>query len=70
LRQRRYLDGPLIVILTQIGAVNSAVLSSVALGLLDAHLGHCVFHAVAAGGDEAGAKFAESSAAIARLVRS
>lgn len=56
-------------ILTQISAVNSA-LQSVALGLLDEHLGHCVTHAVAAGGSEADAKLAEASAAIARLVRS
>jgi DNA-binding FrmR family transcriptional regulator len=56
-------------VLTQISAVNSA-LQSVALGLLDEHLGHCVSHAVAAGGEEADAKLAEASAAIARLVRS
>lgn len=56
-------------VLTQISAVNSA-LQSVALGLLDEHLGHCVSHAVAAGGAEADAKLAEASAAIARLVRS
>ena len=56
-------------VLTQISAVNSA-LQSVALGLLDEHLGHCVSHAVAAGGDEADRKLAEASAAIARLVRS
>src|ERR1041384_8081416 len=56
-------------ILTQISAVNSA-LQSVALGLLDEHLGHCVTQAVAEGGDEAEAKLAEASAAIARLVRS
>jgi DNA-binding FrmR family transcriptional regulator len=42
----------------------------VALGLLDEHLGHCVTQAVAEGGDEADAKLAEASAAIARLVRS
>jgi len=56
-------------ILTQISAVNSA-LQSVALGLLDEHLGHCVTQAVAEGGDQADAKLAEASAAIARLVRS
>lgn len=56
-------------VLTQISAVNSA-LQSVALGLLDEHLGHCVSHAVAEGGTEAEAKLAEASAAIARLVRS
>jgi len=56
-------------ILTQISAVNSA-LQSVALGLLDEHLNHCVSHAVAEGGEEADKKLAEASAAIARLVRS
>jgi CsoR family transcriptional regulator, copper-sensing transcriptional repressor len=56
-------------ILTQVSAVNSA-LQSVALGLLDEHLNHCVSNAVAAGGEEADAKLAEASAAIARLVRS
>jgi len=56
-------------ILTQISAVNSA-LQAVALGLLDEHLGHCVSNAVATGGEDASAKIAEASAAIARLVRS
>jgi DNA-binding FrmR family transcriptional regulator len=56
-------------VLTQISAVNSA-LQSVALGLLDEHLSHCVSNAVAAGGDDADTKLAEASAAIARLVRS
>ena len=56
-------------VLTQISAVNSA-LQSVALGLLDEHLSHCVSHAVAEGGEEADKKLAEASAAIARLVRS
>nr|WP_090346026.1 metal-sensitive transcriptional regulator [Mycolicibacterium malmesburyense]CRL78615.1 transposase [Mycolicibacterium malmesburyense] len=56
-------------VLTQISAVNSA-LQSVALGLLDEHLGHCVAQAVAEGGDQGDAKLAEASAAIARLVRS
>ena len=56
-------------ILTQISAVNSA-LQSVALGLLDEHLGHCVTQVVAEGGEQADAKLAEASAAIARLVRS
>ncbi len=56
-------------ILTQISAVNSA-LQSVALGLLDEHLKHCVSHAVAEGGDEADKKLAEATSAIARLLRS
>jgi len=56
-------------ILTQISAMTSA-LQSVALGLLDDHLNHCVRDAVASGGAEAEAKLLEASAAIARLVRS
>ena len=56
-------------ILTQISAVNSA-LRSVALKLLDDHLDNCVSQALAQGGDEADAKLAEASAAIAPLVRS
>lgn len=56
-------------VLTQISAVNSA-LRSVALNLLNEHLGHCVSRAVAEGGNEADEKLAEASAAIARLVRS
>ena len=56
-------------ILTQIAAVTKA-LQSVALGLLDEHLTHCVTEAVAEGGDTAAAKVREASDAIARLVRS
>lgn len=56
-------------VLTQVSAATSA-LQSVALGLLDDHLHHCVADAVAAGGDEATAKVDEASKAIARLVRS
>ena len=56
-------------ILTQISAASSA-LRSVALNLLDDHLDHCVSQAIAQGGDAAGVKLAEASAAIARLVRS
>ena len=55
-------------VLTQISAVNSA-LQSVALGLLEEHLGHCVTHAVAEGGDEADKKLAEASAAMHRSQR-
>ncbi len=43
---------------------------SVALELLDDHLGHCVREAITGGGPEAEEKVAEASAAIARLVRS
>ena len=56
-------------VLTQISATTRA-LQSVALGLLDGHLDHCVREAIAAGGPEADDKVAEASAAIARLVRS
>jgi CsoR family transcriptional regulator, copper-sensing transcriptional repressor len=55
-------------ILTQVSAMTSA-LQSVALGLLDDHLDHCVRGAVASG-EDADAKLKEASAAIARLVRS
>ena len=56
-------------VLTQISAVNSA-LQSVALGLLEEHLSHCVMNAVANRGEDANTKLKEASAAIARLVRS
>ena len=53
-------------ILTQVSAMTKA-LQSVALGLLDDHLSHCVVDAV---GDEREGKLREASDAIARLVRS
>ena len=56
-------------ILTQISAITKA-LQSVALGLLDEHLSHCVVDAAATGGREAEAKLQEATDAIARLVRS
>ncbi len=56
-------------ILTQVSAVNKA-LESVALGLLDDHLAHCVAEAVAQGGDTAAEKVREACDAIARLVKS
>ena len=56
-------------ILTQVAAATRA-LQSVAIGLLEEHLGHCVAGAVAEGGDNATAKVREASDAIARLVRS
>ncbi len=56
-------------ILTQVSAMTSA-LQSVALGLLDDHLDHCVRQAAIDGGPEADLKIKEASAAIARLVRS
>ncbi len=56
-------------ILTQISALTSA-LQAVAIGLLDDHLNHCVLDAARRDGDDAQAKIAEASSAIARLVRS
>ena len=56
-------------ILTQVSAATRA-LQSVAIGLLEEHLAHCVTEAVAEGGDTASAKVKEASDAIARLVRS
>lgn len=56
-------------ILTQVSAMTKA-LQSVALGLLNEHLSHCVVQAAAAGGPEADRKVKEASDAIARLVRS
>ena len=56
-------------ILTQVSAMTSA-LQSVALGLLNDHLSHCVVDAARSGGPEADVKVKEASDAIARLVRS
>jgi DNA-binding FrmR family transcriptional regulator len=56
-------------ILTQVSATTKA-LQSVALGLLDEHLAHCVVDAARAGGPDAEEKVREASEAIARLVRS
>jgi CsoR family transcriptional regulator, copper-sensing transcriptional repressor len=56
-------------ILTQISAATKA-LQSVAIGLLEEHIGHCVADAVSNGGPEADAKVKEATDAIARLVRS
>ena len=56
-------------ILTQVAAATKA-LQSVALGLLEEHLSHCVSQALAEGGESAAEKVKEASDAIARLVRS
>ena len=56
-------------ILTQISAATKA-LQSVALGLLEEHMGGCVVDAARAGGPEADIKVKEAADAIARLVRS
>jgi CsoR family transcriptional regulator, copper-sensing transcriptional repressor len=62
-------DAYCIDVLTQVSAVTKA-LQSVALGLLEEHLGHCVGHAVEQGEAAMEAKVKEASEAIARLVRS
>jgi DNA-binding FrmR family transcriptional regulator len=62
-------DAYCIDILTQVSAMTKA-LQSVALGLLDEHIEHCVADAVRSGGPEAEAKLKEANEAIARLVRS
>lgn len=57
-------------VLTQISAATKA-LQSVAIGLLEQHIDHCVMAAAAAGDDEAAReKVAEATRAIERLVRS
>jgi DNA-binding FrmR family transcriptional regulator len=56
-------------VLTQVSAVTKA-LQSVALGLLEQHMGSCVVDAARAGGPQADAKVKEAADAIARLVRS
>jgi CsoR family transcriptional regulator, copper-sensing transcriptional repressor len=56
-------------VLTQISATNRA-LQSVALQLLEEHMGTCVVDAAARDGAEAEVKVREASDAIARLVRS
>ncbi len=56
-------------ILTQVSAMTKA-LQSVALGLLEEHMSHCVVDAARAGGREADEKVREAAEAIARLVRS
>jgi CsoR family transcriptional regulator, copper-sensing transcriptional repressor len=69
-RQRMVEDDKYCIdILTQVAATTRA-LQSVALGLFEEHLGHCVAGAVAEGGDAAAAKVKEASDAIARLVKS
>ncbi len=56
-------------ILTQVSAATKA-LQSIALGLLDDHMSHCVVDAARTGGAQQDAKLREASEAIARLVRS
>jgi DNA-binding FrmR family transcriptional regulator len=56
-------------ILTQVSAMTKA-LQSVALGLLDEPLSHCVVQAAQTGGREADERIREASEAIGQLVRS
>ena len=56
-------------ILTQVSAATKA-LESVALGLLDDHMAHCLVDAARQGGAEQEQKLKEASEAIARLVKS
>ena len=56
-------------VLTQISAATKG-LQSVAVGLLDDHLRHCVVDAVAEGGRAADDKLTEATAAIDRLIKS
>ena len=56
-------------VLTQISAVTKA-LQTVAVGMLDDHLRHCVADAVSAGGREADRKLSEATEAIGRLIKS
>ena len=65
-------DSPAVSVMTDLTQVSAATkaLQSVALGLLEEHLGHCVAQAVAGGDDSAAEKVREASEAIARLVRS
>ena len=55
-------------VLTQVSAVTKA-LQSVAVGLLEGHIAHCVMEAAENGADPS-AKVKEATDAIARLVRS
>jgi len=56
-------------VLTQVSAATKA-LQSVALGLLEQHVAHCVVDAARKDGPELEEKLREASDAIARLVRS
>ena len=56
-------------VLTQVSAVTKA-LQSVALGMFDDHLRHCVAEAVSTGGPDADHKLTEATAAVERLLKS
>jgi DNA-binding FrmR family transcriptional regulator len=55
-------------VLTQIAAATKA-LQSVAVGMFDDHLRHCVAGAVASGGREAELKLTEATDAVVRLMK-
>ena len=55
-------------IITQVGSVCGA-LQSIALGLLDQHVRHCVMEAAASPDGDADLKLTEATRAIERLVR-
>lgn len=61
-------DAYCIDVLTQIAAATRA-LQSVALGLLDGHLRHCVVAAVAAPDGDGEAKLTEATRAVERLLK-
>ena len=56
-------------VLTQVSAATRA-LQSVAVGLLDQHVRHCVTNAAAEGPEEADRVITEATRAIERLIRS
>ncbi len=56
-------------VLTQVSAATKA-LQSVAIGLLEEHMAHCMVEAARVGGTEQDLKVREASDAIARLIRS
>ena len=56
-------------VLTQVAAATKA-LQSVAIGMFDDHLRHCVAEAVSVGGREADEKLTEATAAVERLLKS
>ena len=56
-------------VLTQVAAATKA-LQSVAVGLFDDHLRHCVAESVSKGGTDADRKLTEATAAVERLLKS
>ena len=56
-------------VLTQVSAATKG-LQSVAVGMFDDHLRHCVAEAVSKGGPESERKLTEATAAVERLLKS